>query len=86
MASKPKTPKPVAAAPRELFEPSAVSISIGATGKFSGSINARELPDGDVILEEVNRRGTTKMLHRLSPDLAIALGLRLIAAGRRAIT
>lgn len=83
MAKKPTTP-----APREMFVSSALPLAIGADGKFVGSINAREVDvDGAsmVLIEQVNRRGTVKILHKLDPDEAIALGVRLIAAGRRGI-
>lgn len=81
MASKPKATTP---APRELFTPNPIPTVIGAAGKFVGTINARETEDG-VVLEETNRRGTVKVLAKLSPDIAVSLGLRLIAAGRRMI-
>lgn len=82
MASKPKTPKPFVEAPRELFEANPLPISIGAGGKFVGSINARETDDG-VVLEQTNRRGTVKVLEKLDYYTAVSLGTYLIAAGRR---
>lgn len=77
MASKPKTPAP---APRELFTPEPMQVVIG--GKFTGQVNAVETEDG-VVIEQVNRRGTKKVLLRMTHAEACGLALRLAAAGRR---
>ena len=50
-------------------------------GKFTGQVNAVETEDG-VVVEQTNRRGTKKVLLRLSYAEACELALRLAAAGR----
>lgn len=77
MASRPKTPAPT---PREMFNPEPMQVVIG--GKFTGQVNAVETEDG-VVVEQTNRRGTKKVLLRLSYPEACGLALRLAAAGRR---